>query len=262
MGPRGWLEEEEHQQQLRDVLGLLPAPSKAGLQVPVLPDDDGRMLFLQGQPQAVGAVACLGPLLPAGTDPFVPGSWVASLHSPNPTAGCNAQSPGAGAIPFLSSVFTQRCWVGASCCGAAAGNAHTAPLSPAHTAPSVLLPEPCSAPSTNTAPVWVAVGMFPWPWCALHGFGAGRSTAGHTRWPCSAPRCLTYDLGHLLAAQGDAWQLHADAAEAPTQAPRRLLGCHRVLICSAGKHNDPIRAMVTTGPSIVEPCIELEAQGC
>lgn len=203
--------------------------------------------------------------MPAGTDPFVPGSWVASLYSPSPRAGCNAQSPGAGATPSLPSVFTQRCWVGASCCGAAAGNAHTAPLSPAHTAPSVLLPEPCPAPSTNTAPVWVAVGMFPRPWCTLHGFGAGRSTAGRTRWPCSAPPCLTYDLGHLLAAQGDAGQLHADAAEAPTQASRRLLGCHRVLICSARKHNGLIRqnrATVTPRPSITEPCIELGAQGC
>lgn len=37
------------------------------------------------------------------------------------------------------SLFTQGSWVGARCHGAAAGNAHTAPLSPAHTDPSVLL---------------------------------------------------------------------------------------------------------------------------
>lgn len=39
----------------------------------------------------------------------------------------------------LGSLFTQGSWVGARCHGAAAGNAHTAPLSPAHTDPSVLL---------------------------------------------------------------------------------------------------------------------------
>lgn len=67
-----------------------------------------------------------------------------------------------GLPPPPPSLFTQGSWVGARCHGAAAGNAHTAPLSPAHTDPSVL-PEPCLAPSTNTAPVLVAAGMFPRP---------------------------------------------------------------------------------------------------
>lgn len=53
MGPRGWPEEEEHQQQLRMCWGSCLAPGKEGLQASVLPDGDGWMLLLQGQSQVV-----------------------------------------------------------------------------------------------------------------------------------------------------------------------------------------------------------------
>lgn len=62
-----------------------------------------------------------------------------------------------------------------------------------------------------------------------------------------APQLPTYNLGQLLAAQGDARELHADPAEAPTQASRRFLGCCWVLICSARQHNSPIRHSETPG---------------
>lgn len=82
--------------------------------------------------------------------------------------------------------------------------------------------------------------------CSLPGLGAASpalSCEGSAPglWLCAPSPDLTHDLGQLLAAQWDARELHADAAESPTQASRWLLGCCRVKAGAAREGDSRIR---------------------